>query len=140
MQPLTTQEEVSLASDDQNDRVEQDEEEGKDMKRDDGFLSTTGIENDYSSSTENNEATNENRQSDSNVENTFDSGDVIQNASIQEDLQNESPIDDISVASHRSLGTPVSPESEIGYGSFVAPNFESSDGSLVAEKSESILN
>ncbi|XP_057476523.1 uncharacterized protein LOC130764346 isoform X1 [Actinidia eriantha] len=137
MQPLTNKEEVSLASDDQNDRVEQDAEEGKDMKRDDGFLSTTGIENDYSSSTENNEATNENRQSGSNVENTFDSGEVIQNASIQEDLQNESPIDDMSVASHRSLGTLVPPESEIGYGSFVAPNFESSDGSLVAEKSES---
>ncbi|GFY84205.1 hypothetical protein Acr_03g0009790 [Actinidia rufa] len=88
MQPLTTQEEVSLASDDQNDRVEQNEEEGKDMKRDDCFLRTTAI-------------------------------------------------DDKSVAPHRSLGTPVLPKSEIGYGSFVAPNFESSDGSLVAEKSES---
>ncbi|PSS33066.1 Centrosomal protein [Actinidia chinensis var. chinensis] len=44
MQPLTTQEEVSLASDDQNDRVEQNEEEGKDMKRDDCFLSTTAFQ------------------------------------------------------------------------------------------------
>ncbi|GMP70263.1 hypothetical protein CsSME_00029192 [Camellia sinensis var. sinensis] len=134
MEPLTTQQEVLLDSDDQNDRVVQDEE-SKDTMKEDSCLSKTGIDNDSSLSIENNEATNENRQSGSDVGYTFNSGDGITNASIQEDLQNESAIDDMSVAPDRSPGTPQLPESEIAYGSVVA--FENSDSNLVAEKSES---
>ncbi|KAL7003418.1 hypothetical protein U1Q18_004575 [Sarracenia purpurea var. burkii] len=135
MEPLTTQQGVSLYSDDQSDGIEQDEKrEGNDTKRDDGRLSKTGIDDDSSSSLDNNEATNENSQSGSDVDSTFNSGDAINNASIQEDLQNKSAIDDASVAPRRSTGTRVLLESEIGYGSYVAQNLENSDGSLVPEK------
>ncbi|KAI8005776.1 Myosin-2 [Camellia lanceoleosa] len=60
---------------------------------------------------ENNEATDE-RQSGSDVGYTFNSGDGITNASIQEDLQNESAIDDMSVAPNRNPGTPPPPEDD----------------------------
>lgn len=138
MEPLATQQEVVLASDDQYDRIEQVEREGKDMKRDNDSLSKTGIENDPSFSTENNEATNENRQSGSGVGYTLNSDDALNNASAQEDLHNESAIDDMSVAPNRSPGTPPLSETKIGYGSLVASNFENFDGSLVTDKSEPV--
>ncbi|XP_058205935.1 uncharacterized protein LOC131319608 isoform X1 [Rhododendron vialii] len=138
MEPLATQQEVVLASDDQYDRIEQVEKEGKDMKRDNDSLSKTGIENDPSFSTENNEATNENRQSGSGVGYTLNSDDALNNASAQEDLRNESAIDDMSVAPHRSPGTPPLSETKIGYGSLATSNFENLDGSLVTDKSEPV--
>ncbi|KAI8564829.1 hypothetical protein RHMOL_Rhmol03G0212700 [Rhododendron molle] len=138
MEPLATQQELVLASDDQYDRIEQVEKEGKDMKRDNDSLSKTGIENDPSFSTENNEATNENRQSGSDVGYTLKSDDALNNASAQEDLRNESAIDDMSVAPHRSPGTPPLSETKIGYGSLAASNFENLDGSLVTDKSEPV--
>ncbi|KAI7991191.1 hypothetical protein LOK49_LG12G00448 [Camellia lanceoleosa] len=111
MEPLTTQQEVLLDSDDQNDRVVQDEE-SKDTMKEDSCLSKTGIDNDSSLSIENNEASDESRQSGSDVGYTFNSGDGITNASIQEDLQNESAIDDMSVAPDRNPGTPPPPEDD----------------------------
>ncbi|XP_058205938.1 uncharacterized protein LOC131319608 isoform X4 [Rhododendron vialii] len=44
MEPLATQQEVVLASDDQYDRIEQVEKEGKDMKRDNDSLSKTALQ------------------------------------------------------------------------------------------------
>ncbi|XP_058205936.1 uncharacterized protein LOC131319608 isoform X2 [Rhododendron vialii] len=46
MEPLATQQEVVLASDDQYDRIEQVEKEGKDMKRDNDSLSKTDLSTD----------------------------------------------------------------------------------------------
>lgn len=138
MEPLATQQEMVLASDDQYDRIELVEKEGKDMKRDNDSLSKTGIENDPSFSTENNEATNENRQSGSDVGYTLNSDDALNNASAQEDLRNESAIDDMSVAPHGSPGTPPLSGTKIGYGSLAASNFENLDGSLVTDKSEPV--
>lgn len=136
MEPLTTHQEVVLASDDQNDRTEQVEKEGKDMKKDNFSLNKTGTENGSSFSTENNEATNENRQSGSDVGYTLNSDDALNNA--QEDLRNESASDDMSVAPHRSPSTPPLSETEIGYGSLAASNFENLGGSIVTGKSDSV--
>uniref|UniRef100_A0A5B7BSB4 Putative GPI-anchored adhesin-like protein PGA55 isoform X1 n=1 Tax=Davidia involucrata TaxID=16924 RepID=A0A5B7BSB4_DAVIN len=137
MEPLTTQQEVSLSLDDLNDRVEENGNESKNMTQDDNSLeSKTGIEKDSSSYIKNNEPSIENRLSDeTDVVYTFNGGDVINNVSIQEDLQIESAIDDISVAPDRSPGKFKPPESEIADGSFVASN-ENSDGSPDTDISE----
>ncbi|KAK9293281.1 hypothetical protein L1049_021273 [Liquidambar formosana] len=142
MEPLTTQQEVSLASDDLNDRVEEDGNEGKNTARDDYSLEgKTGINKDSPSSPELNEAVIENTLIDDtntatllvhDVKSTSHSTDAIKNASFQEDLQYESAFDDMSVAPDVSPSSPKSPESEIINESFVASGFKDSDGGLAA--------
>uniref|UniRef100_A0A5B7BY05 Putative GPI-anchored adhesin-like protein PGA55 isoform X1 n=1 Tax=Davidia involucrata TaxID=16924 RepID=A0A5B7BY05_DAVIN len=141
IEPLTTRQEVYLASDDQNDRVEEDENDRKNMTRDSTSLEIeTGTDKDSSLYTENNEPTTESRLSeDTDVGYTLNGGDVNNDASTQDDLKNELAIDDMSVAPAESPGAPKLPETEIADGSFAASNFENSDSSLVAEKPESAI-
>ncbi|KAK2983523.1 hypothetical protein RJ640_023057 [Escallonia rubra] len=125
MEPLTTEQELSLGSAEQNDSLEEKGDEGNDaMLHSNSLESKTGIDKD-SSYAETNEATIEN---DSDLGHTLNDGDAINNVSIPEDLQNESAIDDIPVA---SIGTPKLPESEVPSGSLVVSVFEDSDGNLV---------
>ncbi|KAK3008483.1 hypothetical protein RJ639_015094 [Escallonia herrerae] len=130
MEPLTTEQELSLGSAEQDDSLEEKGNEGNEgndaMLHSNCLESKTGIDND-SSYAETNEATIEN---DTDVGHTLNDGDAINNVSIPEDLQNESAIDDIPVA---PIGTPKLPESEFPSGSFVASVFEDSDGKLVDE-------
>ncbi|XAR53656.1 hypothetical protein NMG60_11022290 [Bertholletia excelsa] len=131
MEPLTTQQEVLLTSDEQNDGVEGDED--KSIKNADFCFSKTGIENNSSSFTENNEANNESKGS-SDVGYTVDSGDVTNKATSQEDLQ--SAIDDESVT---SPDTSRLPKSEIGHGLSMVSVYQNLESSLVDEKSESAI-
>ncbi|XP_059667092.1 uncharacterized protein LOC132312654 isoform X2 [Cornus florida] len=135
MEQLTKQQEVSLASDDQDDRIEDDQSAGKNMMQEDSCVeSKTGIDKDSSSYTENNEATTDNRLIDD-----VDVGYTLNgNASIQQDLQNELAIDDMLVAPNSSPGAPKLPEYEIADGSFITSNLNSSGGSPVSEKPDSI--
>ncbi|KAA8533715.1 hypothetical protein F0562_031232 [Nyssa sinensis] len=141
MKPLTGQQEVSLASDDQNDRVEEDGNESKNMTQDSSALEIeTGTDKDSSSYTENNEPTIENRLSDdTDVGYTLNGGGVNNDASIQDDLENELAIDDMSVAPAESPGVLKLPENEIADVSFVASYFENSDSIVAAEKPESSI-
>ncbi|KAK3037184.1 hypothetical protein RJ639_030077 [Escallonia herrerae] len=130
MEPLTTEQELSLGSAEQDDSLEEKGNEGNEgndaILHSNSLESKTGIDND-SSYAETNEATIEN---DTDVGHTLNDGDAINNVSIPEDLQNESAIDDIPVAPIR---TPKLPESEVPSGSFVASVFEDLDGNLVDE-------
>lgn len=147
MEPITTQQEVSLASDDLNDRVEEDGNEGKDSIQDDYDLEKkTGIDMDSSSSPEFDEATIENNVDDdtnmgtssvNGVKSTSNGIETIKNASIQEDLQYESAFGDMSVGPDTSPSSPNLPESETVDGSFVAAGFNEFDGSLAADTPES---
>ncbi|KAJ6889504.1 hypothetical protein NC652_030308 [Populus alba x Populus x berolinensis] len=101
MEPFTTQQEVSLVSDKEDDKVEESESEE----------SKKGIETDLSSSPELNEAPSENKLGD-NKETSVDSvdyatrvSDTVDNESVQENLQYESNFDDKSVASETTTSS-----------------------------------
>lgn len=135
MEPLITQEEMSLGSADQSDTVEEDGNEGKNAMVDSFSLeSKTGTNKDSSSYAETNEATIKNdlfRDIDAGY--TSNGDNVIKKSSTQQELENESDVDDISIA---QLGTPKLPESEVPGSPFAASSFVDSDGSFDAEKIE----
>ncbi|KAL5811228.1 hypothetical protein ACOSQ4_027796 [Xanthoceras sorbifolium] len=133
MEPLTTEQEVSLASDLKDDRVEEDGVDDKNVKGDDTSTEReTGINKDLSSSSEYNEVPSENKiASDSETLSVGDVGyassgtNAIDNASIQEDLQ-----DDMSVAPDATLSSPKLSETEV-VGDFpIASDIKDSEASF----------
>jgi hypothetical protein len=124
MEPFTTQQEVSLASDKEDDKVE----ESKSEDRNDSDLeSKTDIQTDLSSFPELNEAPNENVLGDSTETSTVDNVDYAtrvsgtgNNDSFQEDLQYESSFDDKSVAPEMTPSSENLPSSEINASSPVS--------------------
>ncbi|KAL9338519.1 hypothetical protein Peur_070288 [Populus x canadensis] len=124
MEPFTTQQEVSLASDKEDDKVE----ESKSEDRNDSDLeSKTDIQTDLSSFPELNEAPSENVLGDSTETSTVDNVDYAtrvsgtgNNDSFQEDLQYESSFDDKSVAPEMTPSSENLPSSEINASSPVS--------------------
>ncbi|KAI5570011.1 hypothetical protein POPTR_012G142500v4 [Populus trichocarpa] len=116
MEPFTTQQEVSLVSDKEDDKVE--ESESKESKK--------GIETDLSSSPELNEAPSENKLGD-NKETSVDSvdyatrvSDTVDNEPVQENLQYESNFDDKSVTPETTTSSENLPSSDISASSSIS--------------------
>ncbi|XP_061957112.1 uncharacterized protein LOC133678687 isoform X1 [Populus nigra] len=110
MEPFTTQREVSLVSDKEDDKVE--ESESKESKK--------GIETDLSSSPELNEVPSENKLGGDNKETSVDSvdyatrvSDTVDNEPVQENLQYESNFDDKSVTPETTTSSENLPSSDI---------------------------
>ncbi|KAG5230688.1 Chloroplast thylakoid membrane [Salix suchowensis] len=121
IEPFTTQQEVSLASDKEDDKVEESKSEAS---NDSDLESKTGTQTDLSSSPEPNEAPSENKLGDSTETSTADNVDYATSASgtgnndsFQEDLQYETSFDD------KSVGPEMTPSSEID-ASFPVSTFE----------------
>ncbi|XP_012090241.1 uncharacterized protein LOC105648457 isoform X2 [Jatropha curcas] len=121
MESLTTQQEVSLLSADEDDKVQKNESEGSIVKQDDNNLEhKTGIDVDLSSSPEIQEASSENKVGDGNqipsVDNAkFITGtsNTIDNDLVQEDLQYESAFVDKSDAPEITPNSTYLPDSVI---------------------------
>ena len=121
LEPLTAQQEVSLASDNESDKVEENERE-------------TGIQKDLSSPSEFNGTSSDNKLDNDNgtylVESYTSNGNsATKTVPIQEDLQNISPLDGMSVGPDITPISPKLPESEVG-GSFVESSLRESDTNL----------
>ena len=138
MKPLTTQQEVLLASDDQNDSVKEDENAGGNIPEDISLESKTGTSKD-SSSPEFDETPSESRVGDDSdsgsssvqdFEYTSNVTDAINNASTQEDLQREPTLDNKSVSPETSSVSLDLPESKNVGDSFVASGFKDVDSNL----------
>ncbi|KAG6746501.1 hypothetical protein POTOM_051042 [Populus tomentosa] len=117
MEPFTTQHEVSLASDKEDDKVEESKSEGR---NDSDLESKTDIQTDLSSFPKLNEAPSENVPGDSTETLTVDNVDYAtrvsgtgNNDSFQEGLQYESSFDDKSVAPEMTPSSENLPSSEI---------------------------
>jgi hypothetical protein len=113
MEPFTTQQEVSLVSDKEDDKVEESE-------------SKKGIETYLSSSPELNEAPSENKLGD-NKETSVDSvdyatrvSDTVDNEPVQENLQYESNFDDKSVTPETTTSSENLPSSDISASSSIS--------------------
>nr|XP_023914888.1 uncharacterized protein LOC112026435 isoform X2 [Quercus suber] len=128
MKPLTTEQEVLLASDDQNDSVKEDGNAGGNVPEDTSLENSKGTYKD-SSSPEFDETPSEIRVGDDSdsgsssvqdVEYASNVTDAINNASIQEDLQNEPTFDNKSVSPETSSVSLDFPESKNFGDSFVA--------------------
>ncbi|XP_062153483.1 uncharacterized protein LOC133861704 isoform X2 [Alnus glutinosa] len=135
MEPLTTQQEVSLASDDQNDSIKEDEIAAVKLE-DNSLEGRTGTYKDSSSSPESDETPSESRVGDDSdgltssvqdVQYISNGTDAINNASIQEDLQHESSFDNNSISPETGSLSLNLPESENV--SFVASGFKDVDNS-----------
>jgi len=135
MEPLTTQQEVSLASDDQNDSIKEDEIAAVKLE-DNSLEGRTGTFKDSSSSPESDETPSESRVGDDSdgltssvqdVQYISNGTDAINNASIQEDLQHESTFDNNSISPETGSLSLNLPESENV--SFVASGFKDVDNS-----------
>ncbi|XP_022736010.1 uncharacterized protein LOC111289322 isoform X3 [Durio zibethinus] len=133
MEPLTAQEEVSisLASDNESDKVEENESE-------------KGITKDLSSPSEFDVTSTDNKLDNDNgtclVESYTSNGNSATNtAPIQEDLQNVSVLDGISVGTDITPISPKLPESEVVDGSSVAPSLRESDCNLDIGSPEATL-
>ncbi|KAB5525487.1 hypothetical protein DKX38_023236 [Salix brachista] len=116
--------EVSLASDKEDDKVEESKSEAS---NDSDLESKTGTQTDLSSSPELNEAPSENKLGDSTETSTADNVDYATSASgtgnndsFQEDLQNESSFDDKSVDPEMTPSSEILPSSEIDASSHVS--------------------
>lgn len=139
MEPLNTQQEVSLASDDQNDSVKEDEIAAGNLD-DSSLEGRTGTYKDSSSSPESDETPSESRVGDDSegltssvqdVQYTSNGTDAIKNASIQEDLQHESTFDNKSISPEMGSLSLSLLESENVGDSFVASGFKDVDNSSV---------
>ncbi|XP_034205099.1 uncharacterized protein LOC117619289 isoform X2 [Prunus dulcis] len=141
MEPLTTQQEMSLTYDDQNDRSTEDVDDQSNMKHDASSSpeGRTGTFEDSSSSTEIDESLSEIRVGNDNdirdlsvqdFKNTSRDTDAINNASIQEDSPHESTSDDKLLEPETSTRQFNLPEPENGNDSFVAYGLEDVDSSL----------
>ncbi|XWS50500.1 hypothetical protein CRYUN_Cryun12cG0092300 [Craigia yunnanensis] len=122
MEPLTAQQEVSLASDNESDKVEENESE-------------TGIQKDISSPSEFNGTSSDNKLDNDNgtylVDSYTSNGYSATNTvPIEEDLQNVSSLDGMSVDPEMTPISPKLPESEVVGGSFVASRLRESDSNL----------
>ncbi|KAF9668375.1 hypothetical protein SADUNF_Sadunf15G0122100 [Salix dunnii] len=117
MEPFTTQQEVSLASDKEDDKVEESKSEAS---NDSDVEIKTGTQTDLSSFPELNEAPSENKPGDSTETSTVDNVDYATSASgtgnndsFQEDLQYESSFDDKHVGPEMTPSSEILPSSEI---------------------------
>ncbi|XVE64238.1 hypothetical protein DITRI_Ditri07aG0085200 [Diplodiscus trichospermus] len=127
LEPLTAQQEVSLASDNESDKVEENESET--------------VQKDLSSASEFNGTSTDNKLENDNGTNLVDSYTPNGNSAtgtipIQEDLQNVSALDGMSVGPDI---TPISPkllESEVVGGSFVASRLRESNSNLDVDSLE----
>ncbi|OVA14041.1 hypothetical protein BVC80_1787g119 [Macleaya cordata] len=154
MESLTAQEEMLVASDDQNDKVEQVTGDDNTVRPDEGNLqndhnlgSKTGIDKVSSTSPEITDASSESKPNDNmsletsstpNVEYASNDFDANSNASHQEDLQSRSNFDDISVPSDSNPSLPEIPESHIdAYTN--ASSSKDSEGNLDAGTPESTI-
>lgn len=145
MEPLTTEQEVSIVTDHKIDKFEEYGYAGNNVKQDDSSLeSRTGTDNAFSSSSDDIEVPSENKIDSENE--TPSTGDVnhassginfINDVSKQDDLQHESASDDMSVASDTTLTSPKLPEPEVVSSPETAPTLEGSDISLDANLPES---
>ncbi|XP_021826905.1 uncharacterized protein LOC110767628 isoform X1 [Prunus avium] len=141
MEPLTTQQEMSLTYDDQNDRSTEDVDDQSNMKHDASSSpeGRTGTIEDSSSSTEIDESLSEIRVGNDNdigdlsvqdFKNTSRDTDAMNNASIQEVSPHESTSDDKLLEPETSTRQFNLPEPENGNDSFVAYGLEDFDSSL----------
>ncbi|XWS48452.1 hypothetical protein CRYUN_Cryun13aG0078200 [Craigia yunnanensis] len=122
LESLTAQQEVSLASDNESDKVEENDNE-------------TGIHEDLSSPSEFNGISTNNKLDNDNgtyfVDSyTSNSNSATKTVPIQEDLQNISALDGMSVGPNLTPMSPKLPESEVAGGSFVASSLRESDSNL----------
>ncbi|PQM36540.1 uncharacterized protein Pyn_01004 [Prunus yedoensis var. nudiflora] len=141
MEPLTTQQEMSLTYDDQNDRSTEDVDDQSNMKHDASSSpeGRTGTIEDSSSSTEIDESLSEIRVGNDNdigdlsvqdFKNTSRDTDTMNNASIQEVSPHESTSDDKLLEPETSTSQFNLPELENGNDSFVAYGLEDFDRNL----------
>lgn len=145
MEPLTTQQEVLLASDTENDRFEDEGKGTKDMVQDNSTLeSNQGIDKDSISTTEVNATTTENKFSDDTdiqtssldtINYTPNATETVNNASVQEDLQDESAFDDTSIAPNMSPSAPQFSDSTVDT-SVVSFGFEDTKANPAVDETE----
>lgn len=145
MEPLTTEQEVSIVADHKTGKFEEYGYTGNNVKQDYSSLeSKTGTDNALSSSSEAIEVPSDNKIDSENE--TPSTGDVnhasssinsINDVSKQDDLQRESASDDMSVAPDTALTSPKLPEPEVFSGTENVPTFEGSESSLDANLPES---
>ncbi|GLU21106.1 hypothetical protein SLE2022_372690 [Rubroshorea leprosula] len=137
MQPLMIQQEVSLSSCTDSSNIEENENKGSFVFKDSGSLeSEIGTDKALYPSSEFNDPPTEDILGQDNVtytesiERRSDDGDAANGASIQDDLQNISDLNDIPVGPGATQSSPELPESGIVGGSVVASNLEVSDSKL----------
>uniref|UniRef100_A0A2P2KP53 SLH domain-containing protein n=1 Tax=Rhizophora mucronata TaxID=61149 RepID=A0A2P2KP53_RHIMU len=113
MEPLTTQQEISLASDNEDNKVEEDKSQESNVKPNNSSLeSKTGITMDLSSSSELFKATDENKFGENEKIATVDNAvytarnETIDNVFLEEDLQHGSAFDDKLVAPDETWCSP----------------------------------
>lgn len=145
MEPLTTEQDVSIVPDHKIDKFEEYGYAGNNVKQDDRSLeSKTGTDNALSSSSEAIEVASDNKIDSENE--TPSTGDVshsssginsINDVAKQDDLQRESASDDMSVAPDTALTSPKLPEPEVVSGTENASPLEGSDSILDANLPES---
>lgn len=145
MEALSTQQELLLDSDIENDRLGEDEKEDDSVNADEEILDgKTGNHDESSSYSEKEETLNRNRVGDgvyveelsgNDVESSSNNNDV---ASLQEDLQSDSSLAVTSVAPG-SLSSPISPDSDIASGSKDVDNRPASGEVLTSEPEMNIL-
>ncbi|KAL3524287.1 hypothetical protein ACH5RR_017121 [Cinchona calisaya] len=134
MEPLTTQQEMSLASYDHIDNIKDDRNDGKNETRDRSDQETTIHIDKYGLSiTETTEATESRKIDDTKINDTSGDGDVANVAPLQEDVLNESLTNGLLGASEDSAKPP---ETEISGGSFATSSSESDSVNLVSQKLE----
>lgn len=142
MEPLTADQEVSLAYvDDNEDKVEGGNESNH-VKNEDGIVeSQTGKDQDYLSSSEYNEDPNENKIDNDNKNSSLDyvkdasnGSHAMDSVSIQEEHNPE--IDYKSIAPETTPSSTQLAETEIPVGSSVAPSHKDEDGSISASLPE----
>ncbi|XVF09893.1 hypothetical protein REPUB_Repub07fG0136200 [Reevesia pubescens] len=128
LEPLTAQQEVSLASDNESDKIEENEIE-------------TGIHKDLSSPSEFSGTSADNKLDNDNGTHLVDSytsngNSATKTVSIQEDLPNVSALDGMSVDPDITPISPKLPESEVVGSSFVASSLRESDSNLDTDSPE----
>lgn len=148
MEPLTTQQEESLLSDDKSGDIGGDEDKGhgeEQVDADSPGEGGTGTYKDSSSSSESVDVPSENRVGDDSVvgdfsvddvKSTLYNNDAINNVSIQEDSQHEPNFDDKSVEADTVPNSHNVLESENGNDSTVVSAFKDLDGNSAVGTSE----
>lgn len=134
MEPLTTQQEQSLASDSHNDDNEEYRNDSKNETLDASSQeSMTSVDKNVFSSSGKTEVTENKDGYDTNVAETTSNGAVANKIPVQQDLQNESSVNVTSVAPE---DLPKPPDTKISGGSFTTLGSESDSVNLMTEKLE----
>ncbi|KAL0341046.1 UNVERIFIED_CONTAM: hypothetical protein Sradi_4621400 [Sesamum radiatum] len=131
MEPLTTQQEKSLSSDNYEDEAEEEKSKEKlGMLESGGEESKTGKDDNSSLYKENREAIENRISDDSGVRQSSADGDLTNNASIATAAQTESVSSDSQVSPE---STDKPPASDIADGSFDVPGIQSNNSSVASE-------